>query len=58
MMTVFLTIAIISVLVILLSIGVIFANKEMRGSCGGSCECTPMERKSCDPDEAQTIQAH
>ena len=32
---------------ILLSIGIIFSNKNLRGSCGESCECTLAKKIRC-----------
>lgn len=49
--TLLLTIALIALLMAGMSVGVIFANKELKGSCGGvgNCECEEAGR----PPECQ-----
>ncbi|MDF1666612.1 MAG: (Na+)-NQR maturation NqrM [Planctomycetota bacterium] len=51
MTTLLLTIALIAILMTGMAVGVIFANKELKGSCGGvgNCECEEAGR----PPECQ-----
>jgi len=50
MITFFLTIFILLIIIFSMSIGVIFSNKELKGSCGGiseACNCTTIQKKIC-----------
>jgi hypothetical protein len=49
--TVLLSIGLVGALMLGMAVGVVFANKPLRGSCGGvdasECDCTPSERERC-----------
>ena len=50
MLTLFITILIVTVAVFAMAIGVIFSNKELKGSCGGEdreCTCNLIQQKMC-----------
>jgi len=50
MITFFSTLILILIIILVMSIGVIFSNKELKGSCGGiseACTCTSMQKKIC-----------
>ena len=48
--TFIITLLVISIAIFVMSIGAIFFNLNLKGSCGGgeeSCICSPEERKKC-----------
>tara|TARA_B100001029_G_C15035567_1_gene439895 strand:+ start:385 stop:567 length:183 start_codon:yes stop_codon:yes gene_type:complete len=50
MMTIFLTFIVLGIALIIMAIGVIFSNKELKGSCGGKdldCTCSTIQQKLC-----------
>jgi hypothetical protein len=50
-MTILLTIGVLGAVMLGMAVGVIIANKPLRGSCGGasqSCDCTPAKRQECE----------
>ena len=50
MMTIILTFIILGFALIAMAIGVIFSNKELKGSCGGEnldCTCSVIQKKLC-----------
>ena len=53
MQTILATIALFGVVVAAMAIGVIFSNKSLRGSCGGTdgdCVCDEETRRACAAD--------
>jgi len=57
MQTFFVTLLLFGAVVTLMSVGVIFSNRRLRGSCGGTgqdCHCDDQKRKACPhaPDAA------
>ncbi len=50
MMTIFATLIILAIALFAMAIGVIFSNKELKGSCGGNdldCTCSSIQQKIC-----------
>ena len=50
MMTILLTFIILGIALIAMAFGVIFSNKELKGSCGGKdldCTCSAIQQKLC-----------
>ena len=50
MITFFLTFGLLVFIILIMSIGILFADKELKGSCGGvskSCDCTTIQKKIC-----------
>tara|TARA_Y100001968_G_scaffold63131_1_gene53836 strand:- start:281 stop:457 length:177 start_codon:yes stop_codon:yes gene_type:complete len=50
MITFLLTLIFLILIILFMSIGVIFKNKELKGSCGGiseSCNCNIVQQKIC-----------
>ena len=50
MMTILLTFIILGIALLAMAIGVIFSNKELKGSCGGKeldCTCNMIQKKMC-----------
>ena len=45
--TILSTIIILGVMIFLLSLGTIIANKTLKGSCGETCECTLSDKRKC-----------
>jgi len=57
MQTIILTILVISVAVLVMSIGTIFSNIRLKGSCGGNsedCVCSLRERMKCQNNSLTT----
>lgn len=51
MMTVLITFVVIIIAIFIMAIGLIFNNKELKGSCGGiseDCNCNAIEKKLCN----------
>jgi len=49
-MTFLLTIGVLAAVMLGMAVGVMFAGKALRGSCGGigaKCDCTPEKRAEC-----------
>lgn len=49
-MTILLTIGVLGAVMLGMAVGVIFAGKTLRGSCGGasqSCDCSAAKRQEC-----------
>ena len=44
--------------IFLMSIGIIFSNKSLKGSCGNSCDCTDIEKKKCPTYKLKSIITH
>ena len=55
MVTIFLTIIVFAIIIFLLSIGIIFSNKNLRGSCGESCDCTITKKIKCQFSNMNSI---
>ncbi len=49
MMTAFLTIGVLAAVMVGMALGMIFAGKPLRGSCGGlnNCDCTSAQKAEC-----------
>lgn len=50
MQTFIITAAFFALVMAAMAVGVIFSNRSLRGSCGGTgqgCECTPAKRRRC-----------
>ena len=48
--TLFITIVLFLLIILIMSIGILFNDKELKGSCGGisdHCNCTLIQRKIC-----------
>ena len=54
MTTIFLTILVFGIIIFLLSIGIIFSNKSLKGSCGDSCDCTITKKIKCQFNNLNT----
>lgn len=55
MTTIVLTIGVLGAVMFGMAVGVIFAGKRLKGSCGGvgtSCDCTDAQRQTCAPKPA------
>tara|TARA_B100000029_G_C16851206_1_gene695617 strand:- start:97 stop:273 length:177 start_codon:yes stop_codon:yes gene_type:complete len=51
MTTVLITFLVIFIAIFIMAIGLIFNNKELKGSCGGiseDCSCSAIEKKLCN----------
>ena len=50
MQTIMATILLIGLVMLAMAVGVIFSNRSLRGSCGGTgtaCECSDAKRREC-----------
>jgi hypothetical protein len=60
MQTFFATLVVFSVMATAMAVGVIFSNRRLRGSCGGTgtdCECSDAKQKDCARKREEEAQA-
>ena len=58
METYLITIVALGFFIFIMSIGIIFSNKSLKGSCGNSCDCTDTEKKKCPTYKFKSIATH
>ena len=46
---------IILLLILIMSIGIIFSNKILKGSCGSSCDCSETQKNKCPIRKVKTL---
>ena len=42
-------------LILIMSIGIIFSNKILKGSCGSSCDCSDIQKNKCPIHKVKTL---
>ena len=52
------TIVFLSILIIMMSIGIIFSNKSLHGSCGNTCDCSNILKNICPIRKIKDIQSN